>query len=219
MERNKWITERLRICEERMDNLFSENYDKGWGEIEKPHQETLENLLSLLPDYPYILDAACGTGKYFEILTKNNCKILGIDNSNGMLFQAHKKYPEISLQKGTLQDISFKDIFDAIICMDAMENIFPEHWPLVLNNFYNSVKKQGYIYFTVEIIAEEELKDNYENSIRQQLPVKFGEFVENGGYHYYPELSKVRNWIKEAKLKIVEEREQGVYHHFVTQKL
>lgn len=218
MERNEWIAERLRVCEERMDTLFSEHYDEGWGEMEKPHQEMVEKLVTLLPVNPYILDAACGTGKYFRILIKNNCKILGIDNSSGMLSQARNKYPEVSVQKGTLQDISFNDTFDAIICMDAMENVFPEHWPLVLRNFYNSIKNQGYIYFTVEIIPEEELKENYEASIKEQLPVKFGEFLENGGYHYYPELSQVRDWIKESKLQIIEEQEQGVYHHFLAKK-
>lgn len=41
MNRSEWVKERLRINEERMDTLFSANYDEVWGEIEKPHQNFL----------------------------------------------------------------------------------------------------------------------------------------------------------------------------------
>ena len=219
LNRNEWISERLRITEERMDTFFSANYDEGWGEIEKPHLDMLEKLVSLLPDHPYFLDAACGTGKYFDLLTNHKCKIFGIDNSKGMLAQAQKKFPDVPVEKGKLHEISYKETFDAVICMDAMENIVPEHWLMVLNNFYNATKNNGYIYFTVEVIAEEELQKNYQQSIANKLPVEFGEFLENGGYHYYPKLSKVREWIKQAKLKIIDENEEGWYYHFLTKKL
>lgn len=175
-------------------------------------------MITLLPSNPYILDAACGTGKYFELLTKSNCQILGIDNSRGMLSKAQKKFPKIQVEKGKLQEISYKEKFDAVICIDAMENIFPEHWLLVLKNFYNAAKKKGYVYFTVEIIANEELQKNYELSISQNIPVELGDYLENGGYHYYPKLEAVREWIKDAKLEIIEEFEEGCYHHFLSKK-
>ena len=218
MNRADWITERLRINEERMDILFSANYDEGWGEIEKPHKDFLEKLMILLPTNPFILDAACGTGKYFALLLRYNCKILGIDNSEGMLTQAQTKFPKIQVVKGKLQEISYKEKFDAVICMDAMENIFPEHWLIVLKNFYNATKNGGYIYFTVEVMADEELQKNYKFSISQNIPVELGEYLENGGYHYYPKLEVVREWMRQANLEIIEEYEEGCYHHFLSKK-
>jgi len=219
MDRNDWLKERIIIGEERMDKLFSQNYDEGWGEIEKPHEEMIEKLLTLLPQKPYILDAACGTGKYWGILQKKNCKILGIDHSVGMLAQATKKYPGVNTKKGKLHELDYKEEFDAIICVDAMENVFPEHWPTILKNFRKGVKKDGYIYFTVEIMDEAELKTNFEEAKADGVPVVFGEHIEKGGkggYHYYPSISQVRNWLQGTNLTIMEEREEGYYHHFLT---
>jgi len=218
MKRKEWLQLRSKLAEERMDTLFSPNYDENWGELEQPHVEMIEKLLKLVVEKPAILDAACGTGKYWHILLQKESKILGIDHSLGMLQNAQRKFPSVPIKKVKLQELTFKNQFDAIICMDAMENIFPEHWPIVLNKFTEAVKENGYIYFTVELMDEEELRINFEKSKAEGEPIVFGEFLENGGYHYYPPMSTVRELIQTCNLNIVEEFEQGVYHHFLVQK-
>ena len=221
MNRTEWLIKRAKIAQERMDKLFALNYDEQWGEIEKPHQEIIENLIGRLPSNPHILDAACGTGKYWPILKENNCKIMGIDHSIEMLKNAQNKFPDIVVKKMKLQDIDFLNTFDAVICVDAMENIFPEDWPIIVKKFANAVKNNGFVYFTVELLEQDELQRNYEVSILDGIPVVLGEHIDKGGlggYHYYPELQKVRDWIHSAELKIIEEREQEVYHHFLVKK-
>lgn len=178
----------------------------------------IEKLVSLLPFNPSILDAACGTGKYWQLLKDNNCVILGVDHSAGMLAQAKRKFPDVPFQKVKLYTLDFKEKFNAVICMDAMENIFPEHWLIVLQNFYNACKPDGYIYFTVELLSNDKLEMNFNECTKNGIPVVRGEFLENGGYHYYPTLAKVNDWIKMANLKIIEEAEEGVYHHYLTKK-
>jgi hypothetical protein len=41
--------------------------------------------------------------------------------------------------------------------MDAMEYIFPEDWPLVLQNSHRAIKAEGYFYMTVEIADSKEI--------------------------------------------------------------
>ena len=48
------------------------------------------------------------------------------------------------------------EAFDGVICMDTVEHVFPEDWPLVLSNFHRALTPQGYLFFTVEIAAESE---------------------------------------------------------------
>lgn len=221
MQRDEWLAKRLKIAEERMDKLFSTDYDDHWGEIEQPHQEMIKKLLELLPPNPFVLDAACGTGKYWPQLIEGKVNILGIDHSAGMLGQAKKKFPNIQTMKIKLHKLEYEDEFDAIICVDAMENIFPEHWPIILQNFTKSLKNNGYLYFTVEILPEEELQENFKKSQADGIPTVYGEHIEKGGfggYHYYPDLKQANKWLIQAKMKIVLEDELGYYHHYLTLK-
>lgn len=102
MNREQWIKERRRVAEERYDNIFSLDYDEKWGNLEQNHIDNLNYFLNLLPKETRILDAACGTGKYWDIITSKNFKVTGMDQSSNMLKKAQIKYPKISIIKGGL---------------------------------------------------------------------------------------------------------------------
>lgn len=218
MNRNTWIEERIRITEERMDLLSAPSYDDNWSEIKKPHLEELTTMLKLLPKQPFVLDAACGTGKYWQILLDNGSKIIGIDNSNEMLKKASKKFPNVLIKKGQLQNITYKDKFDGIICVDAMECIVPEHWPIILKKFHQALKRSGKLYLTVELEEEKELINNLEMNKERGLPVVLGEYYLEGAYHFYPRISQVKEWFQNTELSIIEEREEEDYYHFILSK-
>ena len=57
---------------------------------------------------------------------------MGVDQSAGMLAQAQARGIAFSLEHKALQDLSYVHEFDAAITVDAMENVPPEDWPLVL---------------------------------------------------------------------------------------
>ncbi|MBU5330856.1 hypothetical protein KQI61_01475 [Anaerocolumna aminovalerica] len=64
-----------------------------------------------------------------------------------MLDNATNNFLYISVEKTGLQEISFNNRFNEIICIDEMESIFPEEWLLVLNNYHKALKKDDiYIY-------------------------------------------------------------------------
>jgi len=215
MDRAAWIRERRRINEERMDTLFAPVYDERWGgHINPTHQHMVERFLAELPPRAFILDAACGTGKYWPLLLQANHSLRGIDQSGGMLHRAQAKFPEIPTEKLGLQELSFQDTFDGIICVDAMENVFPEDWPHVLQNFYRALKSHGLLYLTVEI-PENDLPMVFQTAVEAGLPVVEGEWVHEGAYHYYPTVEQVRAWVEVAGLVFLDEAVGDGYHHFL----
>jgi ubiquinone/menaquinone biosynthesis C-methylase UbiE len=81
-----------------------------------------------------VLDAGCGTGRYFSTLLGQQVELVGVDFSAGMLRVAHRKHPEVSLAQADLQhDWPFADgAFDTVICalvgehLGALEHVFSE---------------------------------------------------------------------------------------------
>lgn len=218
MDRTAWIRERRRINEERMDTLFAPVYDERWGGYINPtHQRMIECFLALLPPHAHLLDTACGTGKYWPLMLQNGRSLLGIDQSAGMLRQAKAKFPEVPVEKLGLQELSFRDTFDGITCMDAIENVFPEDWPRVLHNFHRALKPYGLLYLTVEI-PEDELPTVFQEAVNAGLPVVEGEWVHNGAYHYYPTMEQVRAWVEAAGFDTVDEAEGDGYNHMILRK-
>lgn len=139
MNREEWIRERRRINEARMDQIFAPIYDERWGSyINLTHLQMVHAFLTMLPPTPHVLGAACGTGKYWTILVEADATLVGIDQSIGMLRRAKAKFPEVTVEKRGLQEMSFGDQFDGIMCVDAMENVAPDNWPRVLDNFHRA---------------------------------------------------------------------------------
>jgi 2-polyprenyl-3-methyl-5-hydroxy-6-metoxy-1,4-benzoquinol methylase len=168
------------------------------------------------------LDAACGTGKYWPILLASRRRFTGIDQSREMLSHATRKFPQVRVKKFGLQEIQYHQAFDLILCIDAMEMIFPEDWPTVLGNFHEALKPSGQLYFTVEITEQSILDHDYQAGLNKGLPIIYGESLssrtgseqDEGGYHYYPPMDQVRKWLAQTNFIIHEEAEANDYHHF-----
>ncbi|MSR90412.1 class I SAM-dependent DNA methyltransferase [Inconstantimicrobium porci] len=213
MDRKEFIAYKRNMAVQRYNEIFSKDYDLNWGRIESVHKENLESLLKTLPKCPDILDAACGTGKYFSIMKKYDTIITGIDQSEKMLETAKKKYQDVNVKLLGMQEISFENKFDAVICMDAMENIFPEDWELVIGNFKKSLKENGILYFTVELEDEEVIKDKFNEAVKINLPVKYGE-VALEGYHYYPTEEFVKACLVNNGFKLLKQNKSEGYAHY-----
>src|SRR4030042_1025529 len=166
MDRSDWLILKRHSCEERYDRLWSPIYDENWGSnIDPVHAGLVTHLTHTCPVDGSILDAACGTGKYWPILLDSGNAFCGIDQSQGMLDHAHAKFPQMKLAKIGLQELPYRNAFDVIICMDALEMIFPEDWPRVLHNFHRALKRDGQLYFTVEIMDDHAIERDYQAGI------------------------------------------------------
>jgi SAM-dependent methyltransferase len=128
--------------------MHAPTYDAYWGVTILPtHERFFKRFLELCPSQALILDAACGTGKYWPMILESRRKIFGIDQSQAMLDIACAKHPQVPIEKMGLQEMPFHEAFDAACCMDAMEFVFPEDWPQVLSNLHHTIKPGGYLYF------------------------------------------------------------------------
>ncbi len=219
MDRTQWQKERRLWNEVRMDTIDARQYDEQWGSYINPtHRTMMERFLALCQSKGHILDAACGTGKYWSLLLERGFTVIGTDQSQQMLERAHAKFPDVQVEHIGLQELSFSNIFDGLICMDAMEFVFPEDWPIVLRNLVKALHEHGHLYFTVEVETEEELQIAYNAGKRLNLPLIYGEYAHHGGYHYYPNDEQVRKWLEEVSLDVLDIVEGDGYRHYLTKK-
>jgi SAM-dependent methyltransferase len=218
MERREWLAEQRRTVEERYDRLSSSTYDDDSIRITPTHRRFVEKVIRSCPPGGVILDAPCGTGRYLQTVLAGGRTVVGIDQSAGMLARARAKHPDVVLEKVGLQELAFDGEFDAAMCIDAMELVFPEDWPGVLAKLHRAARGSALIYMTVEQIDPAEIATSFATATAEGLPVVHGENVRRGGgYHYYPTTDRVSRWLAAEGLEIVEEsfsraRTYGYWH-------
>lgn len=206
MSRRAWLDEQRVRAEERYDRLYSRTYDDDDIPITPIHRRFVEKVIESCPPGGAILDAPCGTGRYFEMVLASGRTVVGIDQSAGMLARARAKHPEVVLEKVGLQELEFDGAFDAAMCIDAMEYVFPEDWPRVLARLHRAVRGSGLIYLTVEQIDPAEIASVFAEATADGLPVVHGENIRRGGgYHYYPTPDRVSRWLAAEGLQIVDQ--------------
>jgi SAM-dependent methyltransferase len=171
------------------------------------HGAFVTRLLDTCPAGGLVLDAPCGTGKYFARVTATGRRVVGIDQSSGMLAQARAKGLAESLVQVGLAELAFEREFDGVMTIDAMENVCPEDWPRVLANLGHALRPEGHLYMTVEEVAEADIDAAFADLTARGLPAVRGEITEGdvAGYHYYPSREKVGDWLDAEGLLIVEE--------------
>ncbi len=225
MDRITWLQQMRNDCEEQYDTVWAPLYgeDKAGLYNNTTHQQFLQIFLSLLPQNSKILDAACGAGRYIPFLLDKGHSVIGIDQSKGMLAYAKGKFPSVQFEKVGLQEMDYREIFDGVICMDAMENVSPEDWSLVLNNFHQALKQNGYLYFTAETVEnadENEIKQVFEKAQQVGLPIVYGERADEGVYHYHPTNQQVKEWTQQAGFEILKEGNGEIwYYHILLRKV
>jgi SAM-dependent methyltransferase len=220
MNRPDWLRQMRREAEEKYTTLWAPDYVEKWGTYDNTtHQQFIQKFLNLLDPHSIVLDAACGAGRYMPMLLEKGHTVFGIDQSQGMLDSARKRFPDVYLEKIGLQEMSFVEMFDGALCMDAMEHVCPEDWLPIFQNFHRALKSNGCIYFTVEIANADEVTEAFQIAQEMGLPVVYGEWVNDEVYHYYPSMNQVREWMREAGFRPVEEGEGDSYRHFIIQKI
>jgi SAM-dependent methyltransferase len=219
MERQVWLAERRAAV--------VAAYDAGaaaYDEHAYPwdlQREWVARALALLRPGGMVLDAPCGTGKYFPLIAAAGHRVAGVDASAGMLAQARSRGIAVWLEQRALQDLPYAGEFDAVLTVDAMENIPPEDWPLVLAKLRRAVRPGGVMYLTVEEVDQAHIDRAFARLAARGLPAVQGEIVEGdvAGYHYYPGREQAVAWFTREGLTIAEEgfrRDNGWgYRHFL----
>jgi len=219
VDRRAWIDERRAAVMADYD-AEAATYDQNPYPNEV-QQEWVRRLLATCRPSGTVLDAPCGTGRYFPLVAESGRRVVGIDQSAGMLDQARARGIAIELQHVELQELAFVARFDAVMTIDALENVAPEDWPLVLANLHRAMRPRGHLYLTVEEQDHNHLDAAYAKLVTTGLPAVAGEVVEGdvAGYHYYPHRQQVLAWLDSENLELIDEhykQEDGWgYRHFL----
>jgi SAM-dependent methyltransferase len=247
MDRAEWLKKIRLQTEAQYDHLAPAYWDKYGFYPNATHLRFVQKLLGRLKPRSYILDAACGAGRYDGELYNAGHTVVGVDQSALMLAKARDhfpldRFPRLSYLKLGLQEMDFSSVFDGLVCIDAMEHIFPEDWPRIVANFHRALKPGGVIYVSVEMMDPDEVRQVYERAMAMGLPVVYGELADTieaahtqimamkwqdipdqlageSAYHYYPALEQVREWFNQAGLNIDEEAAGDGYAHFLAKKV
>jgi 2-polyprenyl-3-methyl-5-hydroxy-6-metoxy-1,4-benzoquinol methylase len=239
MKRAEWL-EQMREKAEALYDHFSPQYWVKFGlYANATHREYLQKFLERVPPHSSLLSAACGAGRYDGILLEAGHSVVGIDQSEGMLARAREHFPEAQYRKMDLQEMGFREAFDGIICIDAMEHVCLEDWSVILRKFQEALKPGGMLYFTVDLAEGDDVQAAYERAKALGLPVVFGEVADRvdevyeqtkafgavpyeladaAVYHYHPSLEQVQRWVGQAGMAIDDEGTGNGYEHFVVRK-
>ncbi len=224
MDRAAWLSER-RASVEADYTRDASTYDDGYDPITVVHRRFVDRLIEAVQEGGTLLDAPCGTGPYFGMILAAGRQVVGADQSAGMLERAGMKHPDVRLEHIGLQELSFDAEFDAAMCVDAMEHVPPEEWPLVLTNLRRALRQGGHLYLTVEQVDRRRLERAFDEATAGGLPVVFGDRADDatGGYHHYPSREQVRRWLDDAQLTVVDEGDEELdgygYHHLLVRAL
>lgn len=253
MERAEWLKKMRSMAEALYDHIAPAYWVEFGMAPDAPHRQFIEKFLGRLGAHGAILDAACGAGRYDMMLLEAGHDVLGIDQSGKMLARAREVFPQerfpgLRYVKMGLQEIDFREEFDGVICMDALEHICPEDLPVILARFQKALKPGGVLYVTVDALEMGDYGAAYERARAMGLPVVFGEVADEldevyaqamalearegaslgerldlSVYHYHPSMQQVRAWFDQVGLVIEEEgaEEEGAgegYVHVLARK-
>ncbi len=224
MDRRAWLAERRAATRADYDAEAPE-YDT----LDYPRdaqEEWVARLLARCRSGGLVLDAPCGTGRYFAQVRGAGARVIGIDQSAGMLTQAVARGLAERVELAGLQELSLDAEVDAVLTIDAMENVPPEDWPRVLANLRRAAKPGAPIYLTVEETTDTPgLEAAYAALTARGLPAVRGEVVDGdvASYHFYPAREQVHGWLADSALDVVDEayvhaRGEWGYRHFLLQR-
>jgi SAM-dependent methyltransferase len=204
MDRGTWLAERHAAVIATYDDEasgFADDYPRT------SHTRFVDRLLETCPPGGVVLDAPCGTGWYFARIAAAGRRVIGIDQSTGMLREAAARGIADELVHVDLQHLALEAAADGSMTVDAMENIPPEDWPLVLANLRRAVRPGGHHYMTIEEMDQAEVDAAFAELSASGAPAVRGEVIEGdvAGYHFFPSREQVQGWLDDAGLRIEDE--------------
>ncbi|MER5393895.1 class I SAM-dependent methyltransferase [Saccharopolyspora sp. NPDC002686] len=113
---------------ERVDTVtgyrtWSRTYDDGRNSAFDFDEPVVEKILDGLPAGTAV-DAACGTGRFAEILAGRGHRVVGVDSSPEMLERARERVPEGEFSVGDLTGLPVGDATaDLVVCALALTHV------------------------------------------------------------------------------------------------
>jgi ubiquinone/menaquinone biosynthesis C-methylase UbiE len=116
-------------------------------------QVIIEGMLGELPDGATVLDAPCGTGRFFDYYAKRGFSVYGLDKSADMLNQATKKVSpggKFQLAQGNVLSVPLRDkSVDATVNCRITRWLSPEECQRMVRQMQRVAKQK--IIFTARV--------------------------------------------------------------------
>ena len=155
MDRRAWLEER-RAAVELDYTQDAPSYDIDLYPISEAHRQFVTRVVDACPADGVVLDIPCGTGRYFELVVALGRRVVGADQSAGMVEQARARGLAESVEQTGLQELAHVATFDGVLCIDAMEHVPPEDWPRVVHNLGRACRDGGLVYMSLEVLADQQ---------------------------------------------------------------
>lgn len=205
--KDNWIDEELPELQEKVVNVEMEAIADG--DYVFPIYSSYINILkSINLDSFTLLDAACGTGHYYEamkrLLKGKKVKYCGSDYSKYMIQLAQSKYPDAEFFVQDLCNLPFEyKVYDVVMLSGVIEHV--SDWELVLRNSSKLANKYLIIH-------------------RGQFSLDNTVYTKGGQYNIvtpkaYISKDQVLNTLKSLNLDLVGEFEHGVGKRVVTHSI
>lgn len=214
MNRATWLADKREEIRNRYDRVYAIDYDLRWGVIDEVYRRSVERVVASLDPPARVLDAGCGTGKYWPLFLRAGLDLEGIDISAEMLRRLKEKYSWARPRLVGVQEMEFDAEFDAVICIDVLYLLPPEDWPEALTRIRRALKPGGIIYFTVDTARPAELQESLAVARAHHLPAVYGEMAHTVGYRFHPTAEQLDDWLEWAELVVVDQAPAGTTIHY-----
>lgn len=173
------------------DITIKRKHEKRWDEwktfrwfgdmkIEKQVVPRVQILAKYLQNNFKILDICCGAGRYYKVIVEDlklisNSNYVGIDNSEGMLLEAKRRYEKGDFHNGDAYDLEFSDqSFDMCLLMDVIQHV-PDYKPIIKEMFRVSKKYMIFVTWWTDgkEINKNANSDKISKHINKHMFIKF----------------------------------------------
>jgi len=130
-------------------NAIATQWDVARSAFYGREREYLDTFLSgLAPSL--ILDAGCGTGRPMaEYVLARGHSVIGIDQSEALLARARSRFPSAQWINATLEEYTFVEHYQGVICWDALFHIERSHHERMLTRIASCLPLGGRLMLTV----------------------------------------------------------------------
>jgi 2-polyprenyl-3-methyl-5-hydroxy-6-metoxy-1,4-benzoquinol methylase len=174
---------------ERVDINYNKYQNQEKLDIyQKSHLKRYEFVKQLLNQNDIIGDFACGTGYGTSMLSERSAKVIGIDINERVIKVIKKRYRKnnkIDFIVSNILNIKYKDYFNKIVSFETVEHLEEKDILLVFKLFFNALKTNGVIIFSVPYMQE-----------ASEAAIKMG-------FHktFYIDEQKIKDWLEQAGFK------------------
>lgn len=150
------------------------NHPETWDEMNQSRFERepkfLAQIFQKYGNVKDVLDVGCGSGSHLARLGKFGMTGMGVDLNPKMIAFARSKYPKLSFELKDMRSLTFRNRFDAVICLCTTftYNTTNEDVVSALRGFHRALRRGGLLvidlFNPISFIEKREFKEKMELS-------------------------------------------------------